>query len=249
MSKNDVCVTCEKPITGKYYAGDGEDLLCEPCVFGMAQAAPKERNYWDYPYGSSEYVKLHGDVRIAEGKRPTERIEGFDHVESAEEHYRWAERLAYFPLNGAQYLQGIDLDFYTCSECGAKECKLWREYNTFLDHQTFYCGNCVFGDKEKTFINSEGTIKREYGSIDQIEGKVPAVPTEDGSYWGYTSVPGPGVRWWKALPSYPSTRSEAEKKLEQLKDIIKGPTWVMSYDQLAKAHEAAKVILQGTETV
>lgn len=30
--------------------------------------------------------------------------------------------------------------------------------------------------------------------------RVPAVPTLDGSWWGYSSVPAEGVAWWKALP-------------------------------------------------
>lgn len=36
---------------------------------------------------------------------------------------------------------------------------------------------------------------------DSIGWLVPAVPTEeDDTYWGYTSVPQPGVEWWQRLP-------------------------------------------------
>jgi hypothetical protein len=31
---------------------------------------------------------------------------------------------------------------------------------------------------------------------------VPAVPTEDGEMWGYTSVPEEGCVWWKKLPTH-----------------------------------------------
>lgn len=40
------------------------------------------------------------------------------------------------------------------------------------------------------------------GGTDQIGWRVPAVPTEEGdTYWGYTSVPEPGVQWWRLLPT------------------------------------------------
>lgn len=30
---------------------------------------------------------------------------------------------------------------------------------------------------------------------------VPAIPNEDGNFWGYTSVPEEGVKWWEELPT------------------------------------------------
>ncbi len=40
------------------------------------------------------------------------------------------------------------------------------------------------------------------GRTDQIGWRVPAVPTEDGEgFWGYSSVPDDGVKWWRALPT------------------------------------------------
>ena len=38
------------------------------------------------------------------------------------------------------------------------------------------------------------------GKCHQIGWSVPAVPTKDGSFWGYTSVPQSGVDWWSSLP-------------------------------------------------
>jgi hypothetical protein len=37
---------------------------------------------------------------------------------------------------------------YVCHQCGARGVKLWREYNTFLDHQTLLCVKCA-GAKNK----------------------------------------------------------------------------------------------------
>ncbi|PLX25961.1 hypothetical protein C0580_00915, partial [Candidatus Parcubacteria bacterium] len=54
-------------------------------------------------------------------------------------------------------------------------------------------------------IDEEGLRDSEYGGrTDQIGWRVPAIPTEGFyTYWGYTSVPGPGVEWWRNLPTMP----------------------------------------------
>jgi len=79
---------------------------------------------------------------------------------------------------------------YVCSKCEAHRVKLWRQYNTFACYIELMCRACTEKDQNK--------IKRP-GS-DQIGRMVPAVPTDDGTFWGYTSAPLPLVEWWKALP-------------------------------------------------
>lgn len=103
-------------------------------------------------------------------------------------------------------------DGYACTTCGVRGCKLWREYQTFLDHPTLECCDCASKSegKDVSDMDDEGRrLEREderYGlpleRSDQIGWRVPAVPTEDGTtFWGYTSVPADGVAWWKALPN------------------------------------------------
>ena len=80
---------------------------------------------------------------------------------------------------------------YECSDCGASGAKLWREYQTFLENQDLRCFDCACKQQKKDPATLEG---------DSVGWFVPAVPTEDGSsYWGYTSVPQPGVEWWHRL--------------------------------------------------
>jgi len=94
---------------------------------------------------------------------------------------------------------------YICTKCSAGSRKLWREYNTFLDHQTFYCAKCACEDQEKDISTMDKTGRIECdisGRTDQIGWLVPAVPTEDGeTFWGYTSVPQDGCDWWYELPN------------------------------------------------
>lgn len=99
---------------------------------------------------------------------------------------------------------------YCCSACGATQCKLWRRYQTFLDHQALLCGACALRDQNKTGpIDVDGLFTEEGPPdglreirTDAIGWLVPAVPTETGeTFWGYTSVPAAGVRWWRSLPT------------------------------------------------
>lgn len=86
---------------------------------------------------------------------------------------------------------------YVCGECGAENCKLFRPYQTFLDSAGFqlYCVFCAQLDQRKLYDPSMPGGKHSIGWL------VAAVPTEDGtSYWGYTSVPDEGVKWWDELP-------------------------------------------------
>jgi hypothetical protein len=101
------------------------------------------------------------------------------------------------------YSDGKAPDWYRCSGCGAHGCKLWRGYNTFLDHLNLLCMSCEEDDAD------EPVALGRY-STDQVGHDVPAVPAEDGhTYWGYTSVPEAGVTWWKGLRTSPPSRKES----------------------------------------
>src|SRR5437588_6468205 len=95
---------------------------------------------------------------------------------------------------------------YVCGSCGRGGCKLWRLYQTFLDHQKLFCFRCAGRDQKVDVrsINSAGTFLSELtgGRTDQIGWLVPAVPDREmKTYWGYTSIPQEGYRWWLNLPN------------------------------------------------
>lgn len=102
---------------------------------------------------------------------------------------------------------------YCCKECGRTGCKLWREYNTFADHQTLLCCDCSAKEQKKDIasLDAEGRHVDDLEMrTDQIGMRMPAVPTVEGdTYWGYTSVPQEGVRWWKNLPNRPPEEPKA----------------------------------------
>lgn len=103
---------------------------------------------------------------------------------------------------------------YRCDTCGAGNCKLWREYNTFLGHQTLYCVDCAGKAQKKDVSDLDARGRRllvgddaRYAASadmrsDQIGWLIPAVPTAEGdTFWGYTSVPPDRCEWWYALPN------------------------------------------------
>lgn len=97
---------------------------------------------------------------------------------------------------------------YVCGKCGASGCKLWREYQTFLNHQNLRCAPCAAETEEEDIsnIDKDGLRESNHGmKTDQIGWYIPAVPTEENdTYWGYTSVPERGVQWWRGLPTLPA---------------------------------------------
>jgi hypothetical protein len=83
-------------------------------------------------------------------------------------------------------------DNYRCG-CGAHGVRLYREYQTFLDQQVLRCTKCALADQKQA--------KPDQPSAHSIGWLVAAVPTEENdTFWGYTSVPEPGVTWWNRLP-------------------------------------------------
>jgi len=93
---------------------------------------------------------------------------------------------------------------YRCDDCGAHGVKLWRDYQTFLNHQRLLCADCGVKDQKKAGrVDDNGNLDTYDGfATDQIGWLVPAVPTEEGdTFWGYTSVPQAGCDWWKRLPT------------------------------------------------
>lgn len=112
-------------------------------------------------------------------------------------------------INAFKYEAGLAPGGYACGECARHGCKLWRRYQTFLDHQKLFCAECAaknqdhdLDDLDDSGASSSRATKHDSQKSDSIGWLVPAVPTENGeTYWGYTSVPDAGVAWWRALPS------------------------------------------------
>ena len=83
---------------------------------------------------------------------------------------------------------------YVCGCCGANGVKLWRLYSSFMSSQTLACLSCSEKDQGKVANLQKG---------DQIGFRIPAVPTEEkDTFWGYSSVPDDGVKWWVELPTH-----------------------------------------------
>lgn len=98
---------------------------------------------------------------------------------------------------------------YKCSECGASGCKLWRQYQVLANAVDLLCVDCAIKNQTRAEtapieVGEDGKhTDSEYGfASDNIGWLVPAVPVEDErqTYWGYTSVPENGVKWWVNLP-------------------------------------------------
>ena len=89
---------------------------------------------------------------------------------------------------------------YRCIGCDAEGVKLWRDYNTFLDHQTLKCRACAEAELDKPALPAKS---------DAIGWRVPAVPDAAGTFWGYSFVPEDAVAWWRALPDIDSRKQEA----------------------------------------
>lgn len=107
-------------------------------------------------------------------------------------------------MDGVNYSKKSTPPDYKCGDCGATGVKLWREYQTF--DPALRCCNCAAKSQGKDIsdIDREGIHTSDLGKTDQIGWFVPAVPDEEGEgFWGYTSVPDAGARWWRRLPTKP----------------------------------------------
>lgn len=101
---------------------------------------------------------------------------------------------------------------YKCGDCGAANVKLWRDYQTFLEHQTLRCADCAAKKSKKDIssmqANGRYTVTEQLANgqefshtTDTIDWLIPAVPTEQNdTFWGYSSVPQDGCEWWERLP-------------------------------------------------
>lgn len=89
---------------------------------------------------------------------------------------------------------------YVCG-CGASGVRLYREYQTFLNHQVLRCRRCAREQYTAAELKRWAAYKHPNDQEHCIGSLVAAVPTEEGdTYWGYTSVPQAGVEWWNRLP-------------------------------------------------
>lgn len=110
---------------------------------------------------------------------------------------------------------------YICSNCGVKNCKLWRQYNS--TQIQLKCAKC--SGEDISTLDQDGTVESSIfkrgapvtlntGKIgyfgedvpmprtDQLGSLVPAILTADGdAFWGYTSVPSFEIACWKKLPN------------------------------------------------
>jgi len=121
-------------------------------------------------------------------------------------------------MKNVNYASGQTPADYVCGTCGATNCKLWREFNTF--GPTLCCAVCAAESQKKDIsdIDDEGRFSDKHGfRCDQIGWRVPAIPDEEGvGYWGYSSVPQEGINWWRNLPTLPNTSSHGEAERQQL---------------------------------
>lgn len=84
---------------------------------------------------------------------------------------------------------------YRCAQCEAEGVKLWRQYQTFLDKVTLMCRACSEHDQ------SDVLKRKNYIPVTvEIGWRVPAIPTDDGTFWGFGSTPQPAWTWWNDLP-------------------------------------------------
>lgn len=84
---------------------------------------------------------------------------------------------------------------YRCSGCGAFGVRLWREYQTRADRLTLKCRACSEAERKYGKESSARDFR-----TDAIGWRVPAIPDDTGTYWGYASVPRHRYTWWTSLP-------------------------------------------------
>lgn len=101
---------------------------------------------------------------------------------------------------------------YRCAECGVTGVKLWRLWIIGAWHIT--CARCTAAPKQIDIsgMTPHGQIPGRYIPLtDQLNDRIPAIPTEKGDTWcGYTTVPQAGIAWWCRLPNWPKEPNSAD---------------------------------------
>lgn len=162
-----------------------------------------------YRHGSAEYVVLHAEWQRSRGRKPSMQFMGERNPEVA---LIMAIEVAYFSMNDS-YLDGVDISNYTCKECGASNCKLWREsYSSFVD---LLCAECASKNQNKDVGDMDILGRRiaDAGGITyQIGIYVPAILLESGKrFWHHGAAPMPAVEWWNKLSTLPLQKERAQK--------------------------------------
>jgi hypothetical protein len=104
-----------------------------------------------FPAGTAEYVVMHALRSASRGRKPSATLPWIRNPNKA---LKEAKRLAYFP-NSRSYLEGKVPENYVCGKCGATGVKLWRDYQTFLEHQSLRCLSCACSEESKVRVPTE----------------------------------------------------------------------------------------------
>jgi len=126
-------------------------------------------------------------------------------MESCRERDRPLKMVSAEAYKDSFYRDGKTPDDYVCSGCGLCGVKLWRQYQTVACNIELLCASCALENQgKKGPVDEGGKRTGEMGErTDQIGWLVPAVPDEENiTFWGYTSVPSAGCRWWRDLPTH-----------------------------------------------
>lgn len=106
-------------------------------------------------------------------------------------------------------MQGTGVGSMECEICGASGCKLWRRYQDF--DVGLKCARCVGRSQsvDTSVLDERGTLPLGSGPgrTDAIGWYVPAIPDDEGNWWGYSSVPEDRMVWWRGLPTFPAFSS------------------------------------------
>lgn len=89
---------------------------------------------------------------------------------------------------------------YVCGQCEAGDCKLWRPSHVFADAVYLTCWKCLEAAGHTVALHAERHTDQVYDPRISGVNYVPAIPTLDEQWWGYTSVPSWWVDWWHSLP-------------------------------------------------
>lgn len=119
-----------------------------------------------------------------------------------------------------QYSKSTAPKRYICGNCGVGGVKLWRTLAfcaSQVELRCVKCMDCGEVDSEGYFL---GDFKTDQCTMKKLGSMLPAVPTEEeDTYWGYTSVPPDGVKWWRRLPNN-RANALSYKCAEEIKSAI-----------------------------